>query len=78
MDAYVLADNKYRLIEVITLFLAIAPVFAIIILGYGLRLGGIQSIELWNFNDTLVYWLLLLALIFAKIYTADLTVDLSD
>lgn len=78
MDAYVLADNKYRLIEVLTIFLAIAPVFAIIILGYGLRRGGIQSIEFWNFNDNLVYWLLMPALFFAKISTADLTGDLSD
>lgn len=56
-----------------TIFLAIAPVFGLIMLGYGLRRGGIPSTEFWNLNDRLVYWVLMPALFFAKISTADLT-----
>lgn len=54
-------------------FLAIAPVFALILMGYGLRRGGIPSIEFWNLNDKLVYWVLMPALFFAKISGADLS-----
>jgi malonate transporter len=63
---------------VLTIFLAIAPVFAIILMGYGLRRGGIPSIEFWNFNDRLVYWVLMPALFFAKISAADLSGGLGD
>ncbi|MGY8901245.1 MAG: hypothetical protein ACKVI1_01490, partial [Flavobacteriales bacterium] len=62
----------------LTIFLAIAPVFAIILMGYGLRRGGIPSIEFWNFNDRLVYWVLMPALFFAKISAADLSGGLGD
>ena len=57
----------------IPVFLAIAPVFLLIMLGYGLRRGGIPSIEFWNLNDRLVYWVLMPALFFVKISEADLT-----
>ena len=57
----------------IPVFLAIAPVFILIILGYGLRRGGIPSTEFWNLNDRLVYWVLMPALFFVKISEADLT-----
>ncbi|MFV2054352.1 AEC family transporter [Aliiroseovarius sp. YM-037] len=57
----------------LTIFLAIAPVFALILMGYGLRRGGIPSIEFWNLNDRLVYWVLMPALFFAKISAADLS-----
>lgn len=57
----------------LTTFLAIAPVFALILMGYGLRRGGIPSIEFWNLNDKLVYWVLMPALFFAKISAADLS-----
>lgn len=53
-------------------WLAIAPTFALIMLGYGLRRGGIPSFEFWNLNDRLVYWVLMPALFFAKISSADL------
>jgi predicted permease len=56
----------------IAVLLAIAPTFILIILGYGLRRGGIPSTEFWNLNDRLVYWVLMPALFFAKISTADL------
>ena len=52
--------------------LAIAPVFLLILLGYGLRRGGIPSTEFWNQNDRLVYWVLMPALFFATSSTADL------
>ena len=57
----------------LTVFQAIAPVFLLIMLGYGLRRGGIPSIEFWNLNDRLVYWVLMPALFFVKISEADLT-----
>ena len=57
----------------ITVFLAIAPVFILIMLGYGLRRGGTPSTEFWNLNDRLVYWVLMPALFFVKISQADLT-----
>ncbi|PRY25003.1 hypothetical protein CLV78_102180 [Aliiruegeria haliotis] len=57
----------------ITIFIAIAPVFLLIMTGYGLRRGGIPSTEFWNLNDKLVYWVLMPALFFAKISAADLT-----
>ena len=54
------------------IFLAIAPTFVLILLGYVLRRGGIPSVEFWNLNDRLVYWVLMPALFFAKISAADL------
>ncbi len=57
----------------LTIFIAIAPVFLLILGGYGLRRGGIPSTEFWNLNDKLVYWVLMPALFFAKISSADLT-----
>ena len=57
----------------LTIFLAIAPVFALFLMGYGLRRGGIPSTEFWNLNDRLVYWVLMPALFFAKISAADLS-----
>ena len=64
--------------DMLTIFLAIAPVFALILMGYGLRRGGIPSIEFWNLNDRLVYWILMPALFFAKISAADLSGGLGD
>jgi malonate transporter len=62
----------------LTIFLAIAPVFALILMGYGLRRGGIPSTEFWNLNDRLVYWVLMPALFFAKISVADLSGGLGN
>ncbi|WP_323765111.1 AEC family transporter [Marinovum sp.] len=62
----------------LTIFLAIAPVFVLILMGYGLRRGGIPSTEFWNLNDRLVYWVLMPALFFAKISAADLSGGLGD
>jgi predicted permease len=53
--------------------LSIAPVFVLICLGYGLRRGGIPSAEFWNLNDRLVYFLLMPALFYVRISTADLS-----
>ncbi|GGE57373.1 AEC family transporter [Actibacterium pelagium] len=60
------------------IFTAIAPVFLLIVMGYGLRRGGIPSTEFWNLNDKLVYWVLMPALFFAKISAADLGGDLKN
>ncbi len=54
------------------ILLAIAPTFILILMGYALRRGGIPSVEFWNLNDRLVYWVLMPALFFAKISAADL------
>lgn len=51
---------------------AIAPTFLLILIGYALRRGGIPSVEFWNLNDRLVYWVLMPALFFSKISGADL------
>lgn len=57
----------------IAMLLAIAPIFVLIILGHALRRGGIPSLEFWNLNDKLVYWVLFPALLFHKMATMDLT-----
>lgn len=56
--------------------LAIAPIFLLIVLGYGLRRGGIPSLEFWNLNDKLVYWVLFPSLLFHKMATSTLSLDL--
>lgn len=61
-----------------TIFLAIAPIFVLILIGYGLRRSVIPSPEFWNLNDRLVYWVLMPALFFAKISMADLSAGLGD
>ena len=57
------------------IFLAIAPIFLLIVLGHGLRRGGIPNIEFWNLNDKLVYWVLFPALLFYKMATMELSGD---
>lgn len=56
--------------------LAIAPIFLLIVLGYGLRRGGIPSLEFWNLNDKLVYWVLFPSLLFYKMANTTFSVDL--
>lgn len=56
--------------------ISIAPVFVIIILGYGLRRGGIPNVEFWNLNDKLVYWVLMPALLFQKTSTLEISFGL--
>lgn len=58
------------------IFLAIAPIFLLIVLGHGLRRGGIPSFEFWNMNDKLVYWVLFPSLLFYKMATMDLSGEL--
>ncbi len=55
------------------ILLSIAPIFLLILLGYGLRRGGIPSVEFWNLNDKLVYWVLFPALLFFKISAITLS-----
>ena len=51
---------------------SILPIFLIIALGHALRRGGIPSVEFWNLNDKLVYWVLMPCLMFNKISLAEL------
>lgn len=55
---------------------AIAPIFILIVLGNLLRRNGIPSIEFWNQNDKLVYWVLFPALLFVTTSTLELSGDL--
>ena len=58
------------------ILLSIAPIFLLLVLGYWLRRGGIPSVEFWNLNDRLVYWVLFPALLFNNTSTIDLSGDL--
>lgn len=60
----------------LTVLLSIAPIFVLVILGHALRRGGIPSIEFWNLNDRLVYWVLVPALLFSNISSMPLTAGL--
>ena len=60
----------------IEMLLAIAPIFLLIVLGHILRRGGIPTIEFWNLNDKLVYWVLFPSLLFYKMATMELSGDL--
>lgn len=55
-----------------TTSLAIAPIFVLIATGYGLRRAGLPSAEFWNLNDRLVYLVLMPAIFYHSISTADL------
>ncbi|MDK1118194.1 MAG: AEC family transporter [Anaerolineae bacterium] len=57
------------------ILLSIAPIFILIIVGYGLRRGGFPSTEFWHLNNKLVYWVLIPALLFSKISTIPLSND---
>ena len=57
----------------IAIALSIAPIFLLIVTGYGLRRGGIPSEEFWLLNDRLVYFVLMPALFFVRISEADLS-----
>lgn len=57
----------------LSIALAIAPIFLLICTGYALRRGGIPSEEFWNLNDRLVYFVLMPALFFVRISEADLS-----
>lgn len=59
-----------------TILLSIAPIFLVILLGHALRRGGIPSIEFWNLNDRLVYWVLIPSLLFNTVSTMTITADL--
>ncbi len=58
------------------IFLSIAPIFLLIGLGQLLWRKGIPSVEFWNLNDKLVYWVLFPALLFYKTSTIELSSSL--
>ena len=53
--------------------LTIAPIFLLIVLGNILRRIGIPSVDFWNINDKLVYWVLFPVLLFKT--TSSLTLS---
>lgn len=55
------------------ILLSIAPIFLLIVLGYGLRRRVFTDMEFWGAADRLVYWLLFPALLFFKTATIDLS-----
>ena len=55
------------------ILLSIAPIFLLIVLGYGLRRRVFTSVEFWATADRMVYWLLFPALLFFKTSTIDLS-----
>lgn len=57
------------------IFPVIAPVFLLIVIGNLLRRRGIPGGEFWNLNDRLVFWVLIPALLFAKISTSGIALD---
>lgn len=56
-----------------TMLSALAPVFALIIVGYGLKRTGAFPDTLWHGIEVLVYWLLLPALLVVKLGNTDLS-----
>jgi predicted permease len=60
------------------ILLAIAPIFLLIILGHALRRGGIPTVDFWNLNDKLVYWVLFPSLLFYKMATMELSGQLLE
>ncbi len=60
----------------LNILLSIGPIFLLLVLGYLLRRNGIPSIEFWNLNDRLVYWVLFPALLFNNTSTLNLSGDL--
>ncbi|HAE01680.1 MAG TPA: AEC family transporter, partial [Rhodospirillaceae bacterium] len=53
--------------------LTIAPIFLLIVLGNILRRIGIPSVDFWNINDKLVYWVLFPVLLFKTTSTLTLS-----
>ena len=60
----------------LTILLSIAPIFVLMLLGHGLRRSGIPSLEFWNLNDRLVYWVLIPALLFNNMSSMSISADL--
>jgi malonate transporter and related proteins len=52
-------------------FIALLPVFIVILIGFGLRRGGLIDEELWSAVDHVCYYVLFPAIIFKEIATAD-------
>ena len=60
----------------INTLLAVLPIFVLIILGYGLRRFSIPSLEFWDLNNKLVYWVLIPALLFNKTSQIEVSADI--
>lgn len=57
----------------IDIVFTIAPIFLLIVLGNVLRRNGIPSVDFWNINDKLVYWVLFPVLLFKTTSTLTLS-----
>ncbi len=57
-------------------FLSIVPIFIIVVLGHGVRRKIITTDEFWNYNDKLVYWILIPSLLFYKTSTIEISLGL--
>ncbi len=55
---------------------SIAPIFVLILLGHFLYRKGIPGGDFWHYNDKLVYWVFVPALLFFKISTITLSGEL--
>ncbi len=60
----------------VTLILTIAPIFLLVLLGHLLRRIGLLGEEFWAQSSKLGYWVLLPALLFYQISTADIDLGL--
>ncbi|MDX1737963.1 MAG: AEC family transporter, partial [Alphaproteobacteria bacterium] len=56
--------------------LAVAPVFALLMIGFGLRKSGFIAENIWAGLDKIVYWILFPALLFTKTAIAPLGGDI--
>ena len=57
------------------ILLAIAPVFLLILFGYGLRRADFPGADFWERSNKLVYWVLFPALLFSSTSTIDFSGD---
>jgi len=55
----------------LSIWLSIAPIFAILVLGHLLWRVSIPSADFWNVIDRLVYWILMPSLLFYKMSTTQ-------
>ena len=60
-----------------SIVLAIAPVFAVMILGYFLNRGGLPDHTFWPQADRLVYWVLMPVLLFHMNSTVSFTGEMA-
>ncbi len=63
-------------LHMLSIWLSIAPIFAIVVLGHLLWRVSIPSMDFWDVIDRLVYWILMPSLLFYKMSTAHFDASL--